>query len=120
MVKDRTNQVYTELIQYLKSIYSPIFGGMTYSESEPELPFVYFFQMDAPTALTTLSNTEDGIRSAYQIEVYSDNGMNHARKISNDIRAYMIKNGFRCITFRPMQAPSTVNRFLSRYMRLDV
>lgn len=120
MVKDKTNQVYTELIQYLKGIYPQISSGTNYPEKYPSFPYLYFFQIDAPTALTTLSNTEDGIRSAYQIEVYTDTGMSKARKIANDVRLYMISNGFTCKTFMPANAPSNVSRFITRFNRLDV
>ena len=120
MVKDNTNQVYTELIQYLKGIYPQISGGTNYPEKLPSFPYLYFFQIDAPTALTTLSNTEEGIRSAYQIEIYTDTGMNKARKIANDVRLYMISNGFTCRTFMPVNAPSNVSRFVTRFNRLDV
>ena len=120
MVKDRTNQVYTELIQYLKDYYPKIYGGTTYPEDLPKLPYVYFFQLDAPTTLTTLSNTEDGVTTSYQVEVYTDTGMNSARKIANDIRTFMITNGFRCTNFMPITRPSNVSRFVARYRRLDV
>lgn len=120
MVKDKTNQVYTELLQYLKSIYPKINGGTTYPDKLPSFPYIYFFLLDAPTALTTLSNTEDGIDSAYQIEIYTNTSLNDARKIANDVRAFMISQGFVCKAFNPMQQPSNVSRFVTRFKRLDV
>lgn len=120
MVADKNNQIYTELIQYLKGIYPVLYSGTGYPSSIPKFPYVYFYQLDAPTRLTTLSNTEDGVNLAFQIEVYTDNGMNKARKISNDIRTYMIEDGFKCRTFMPIQDPSNVSRFVGRYERLDV
>ena len=120
MVKDKTNKVYTELIQYLKSIYPKIEGGTTYSETDVHFPYVYFFQLDSPTVLTTLSNTEDGVRNVYQVEVYTDTGTNSARKIASDIRSHMISEGFRCMNFMPIVTPSNVSRFVARYGRLDV
>ena len=120
MVEDRTNQVFTDLLQYLESYYSNISGGTAYPDKAPSFPYLYFFQLDASTALTTLSNTEDGVDTAYQIEVYSDKSMNHARKIANTVREYMIGEGYRCINFMPSQAPTSVKRFVMRYGRLDV
>jgi hypothetical protein len=120
MVKDKTNQVYTELIQYLKSLYPKLNGGTEYPSSEPKLPYLYFFQLDAPTKLDDLSNNEVGVKPIYQVEVYTDTGMNSARKIANDARTFMIENGFRCKNFMPIQVPSNVSRFVGRYERLEV
>lgn len=120
MVKDNHNKVYSDLITYLKTVYPDIKGGTTYNESSVKLPFMYFFLIDAPTALTTLSQTEDGVDTSYQIEVYSDKGTDYTRKISNTIRSYMVENGFRCHRFRPIQRASAISRFVSVYSRLDV
>lgn len=94
-------------------------GGQTYSEKS-HLPYMHFVLLDAPTKLTTLSNTEDGVNLAFQIDIYTDTGMNMARKISTAIRTYMIEEGFRCRTFMPIIQPTNVSRFVSRYERLDV
>lgn len=120
MVKDKTNQIYTELVEAIRDSYPSLKSGMTYPETTPKFPYLYFFQIDAPTALRTLSNTEDGVNLAFQIEIYSDKGMNDARKIANEVRAYMIGEGFECKTFMPSQQPSNVSRFLTRFRRLDV
>ena len=106
-------------MEYLREEYSPIYGGQK-SDSAPKLPYVYFFQIDGATELTTLSDTEDGISLAFQIEVYTDKGMNEARKIANSIRTYMIQNSFKCRTFIPDQSSLNVSRFLTRFRRLDV
>jgi len=119
MVTDKNNKIYTELMEFLKSEYPKIDGG-TKSEAPPTLPYVYFFQLDARTRLTTLSNTEDGVTLAFQIEIYSDKGMNDARKIANSVREYMIADGFRCRRFSPDQNSSNVSRFVTRFQRLDV
>ena len=107
-------------MEYLKGIYANIQGGTSYNETKAHLPYVYFFMIDCPTGATTLSNTEDAVKPAYQIEVYSNAGMNHARKISTDIRAFMINEGFICRNFMPIQTSSNVSRFVGRYARLDV
>ena len=120
MVKDKTNEVYTELMQYLSQGYEIVNGGTTYPSTKVAFPYIYFYLLDAPTKLTTLSNTEEGIMTTYQIEVYSDKGMNSARKIAKEIRAYMIRNGFTCATFMPVQSATNVSRFVARYRRLDV
>ena len=119
MVKDKTNQIYTELVQSLKDEYPKLKSGQVYPDTPPKLPYLYFFQIDAPTVLRTLSNTEDGVNLAFQIEVYSDKDMNDARTIANKVRAYMIGEGFECKTFMPSQQPS-VSRFITRFSRLDV
>ena len=119
MVSDKHNQIYTELFNYMKSIYPALHGGTNYRDGESKLPYLYFFQLDAPTRLTTLSNTEDGISLGFQIEIYSDKE-NTSRIMSNSVREYMIEQGFRCRGFRPIQSASNVSRFVGRYERLDV
>lgn len=120
MVQDKVNKIYTELMEYMESLYPNIQSGRNYPDKVPQFPYVYFFQMDAPTVKTTLSNTEDVINLAFQIEVYSNKGENLARKISTDIREYMVNDGFFCRTFRPVQSASNISRFVMRYERLDV
>lgn len=120
MVKDKTNKIYTELVQYMKTIYPKLKSGMSYNENEAKFPYIYFFQIDAPTRGTTLSNTEDVVNLVYQIEVYTDMGNNEARKIANEIREHMISEGFRCKNFMPIINGSKVSRFVARYERLDV
>lgn len=119
MVQDKNNKIYTELIEYLRDDYPSIHGGQK-SDSPTRLPYIYFFQIDGDTRLTTLSNTEDGINLAFQIEVYSDNGREDARKIANSVREFMIADGFKCRAFRPDQSSSNVSRFITRFERLDV
>ena len=118
MVQDKNNKIYTELIEYLREIYPKMYGGQK-SETPTKLPYIYFFQIDGSTRLTTLSNTEDGINLAFQIEVYSGEGRDDARKIANSIREFMIADGFKCRTFMPDQS-SSVSRFITRFERLDV
>ena len=107
-------------MEFLKGIYPNVKSGTTYNETKVKLPYVYFFMFDCSTGATTLSNTEDAVNLGYQIEVYTDAGLNHARKISSDIRAFMINEGFTCRDFIPIQSASNVSRFVARYVRLDV
>lgn len=119
MVKDKNNEIYTKLLRHIQGLYPAVNGGTAFSE-KTKLPFMHFTQLDGSTKLTTLSNTEDGINLAFQIDVYTNTGMNLARNIANDIRAYMISEGFRCRNFMPIDQPSNVSRFVGRYERLDV
>lgn len=120
MVTDKTNQIYTELYQYMKSLYPKLKGGTTYDDSEVKLPYLYFYQLDAPTRLSDLSNNEVGVNLAFQVEIYTDLGSNQARKMAGEARAFMISNGFKCRNYMPIQASSNVSRFVARYERLDV
>lgn len=120
MVKDKTNEIYTGLIEYLREIYPKLKCGQTYNENEVNFPFVYFFLLDEPTKLTTLSRTEDGVNLVYQIEVYTKDGGNNARKIAHDVRTYMVSQGFLVRNFMPIPSPSNVSRFVGRYERLTV
>ena len=117
MVSDSNNRVYTELYEYLKTI-GPIEAGQDITKKPAKFPYMYFFQIDSHTTGRTLSRTEDVIQVAYQIEIFSARNMDEARKISEIVRAWMIEQGFECITFRPMQGYSP-NRFVSRYRRLE-
>ena len=120
MVSDKNNQIFTDLYEYMKCIYPKLKAGTVYRENQVKLPFMYFYQLDSPTKLTTLSNTEDGINLAFQIEVYTDLGTNEARKMATEIRSWMIEQGFRCRNFMPIISTSNVSRFVARYERLDV
>lgn len=120
MVADRHNKVYTELLTYLKTIYPDIKGGTTFNESNAKLPYMYFFLIDEPTVLTTLSQTEDGVDTSYQIEIYSDKGTDYTRRVSSAVREFMISHGFICQRFRPIQRASSISRFVAIYSRLDV
>lgn len=119
MVADKNNKIYTELLDYMKSYYPALSGGTAFS-GKVELPYLHFIFLDAPTRLTTLSNTEDGVNLAFQIDIYTDSGLTMARKMAYDVRNYMIEMGFRCVTFMPIVQPQNVSRFVGRYERLDV
>ena len=120
MVTDKNNKIFTELVSYIKDLYPSINYSTGYPENLAKFPAMFFTQIEASTKLTTLSNTEDGVTLAYQIDVYTNDGANKARKIANDIRTFMIDSSFRCINFMPVPQPSNVSRFVARYERLDV
>lgn len=120
MVEDKTNKLYTELMEYMRGIYPNVKGGTTYSEGKTKLPYVYFFILDNPTRSITLSNDEAVTNLVYQIEVYTESGGNQTRKMATDIRSFMIANGFNCRTFMRIQSSSNISRFVARYERLDV
>lgn len=120
MVNDKTNKIYTELIEYMRGIYPNVSGGTSYNESKVKLPYIYFFLLDEPTRSLTLGNDEAVVNLIYQIEVYSESGQSQTRKMAQDIRNFMVANGFNCRTFRPIQSSSNVSRFVGRYERLDV
>lgn len=107
-------------MNYMKDIYPQIKSGTAYDENKVKLPYLYFFQIDGSTKLMDLSNNEVGVDLAFQIELYSDKGMNEARKMAYDVRAYMEAEGFRCRRFIPSQQLSNVSRFITVFYRLDV
>ena len=120
MVADKNNKIYTDLLNYMRGLYPNFYGGTEYNEGNKKFPFLYFTQIDGSTVDVTLSNTEESINLAFQIEVYTDGGTNLARKMSNDVRNYMISEGFHCKNFMPLTTFSNVSRFVGRYERLDV
>lgn len=120
MVEDKTNKIYNDLSIYMKSLYPNLKTGQNYNENDVKIPYMYFYLLDAPTALDDLSNNEVGVKLAFQIETYTDGNMNQARKMASEIRSFMRTLGFRCITFRPIETPTNVKRFVARYERLDV
>ena len=120
MVSDKTNKIYTELMEFMRSIYPNVSSGTSYNETKVKLPYVYFFLLDEPTRSITLGNDEAVVNLIYQIEVYSESGQNQTRKMAWDIRNFMIAQGFNCRTFMLIQSSSNVSRFVGRYERLDV
>jgi hypothetical protein len=114
--------IYTELYDYLKTAFPKLKASQNYNSNPQSFPYMYFFQIDGTTAISTLSDTEDGVSLAFQIEFYTNTSMNDARKIANDARNWMIENSFRCAYFNPVPnvTNSKVNRFVTRFSRLDV
>lgn len=119
MVKDKSNKIYTELLNHMKEKYPALNGGTAFSE-KVKLPYLHFIYVDSSTKETTLSNTEDAVNLAFQVDIYTDAGMNMAKKMAYDVREYMISEGFRVRNFLPIVQPTNVSRFVGRYERLDV
>ena len=61
MVKDNVNLYFTNLLKDLQKQYSSLKGGQVYKATPPSFPYMYFKQIGGDGALSTLSNTEDGI-----------------------------------------------------------
>ena len=118
MVSDTNNKTYTELMVYLKTLFPNIDGSQKLNTDPAKFPFCFFFQIDSMTTGQTLSVTEDVIRVAYQIDIYSKKSMDEARKITDAVRRWMIEHGFKCIGSRPLDF-DTPYRFVSRYQRLE-
>ena len=62
MVKDNVNLYFTNLLKDLQKQYSSLKGGQVYKATPPSFPYMYFKQIGGDGALSTLSNTEDGIK----------------------------------------------------------
>lgn len=121
MVKDNTNQYFTDLLKDLQAKYSSLDGGQVYKETPPSFPYMYFRQIDGSTALTTLSNTEDGINFGCEIKFYSKKSVSEARNIANAAKEYMINAGFRCAYFSPVEniSDTSIQQFIARFTKLD-
>ena len=119
MVEDKSNKIYTELLNHMKDIYPNLNGGTTFSE-KVKLPYLHFIFVDSSTKATTLSNTEDAVNLAFQVDIYTDAGMNMAKKMAYEVRKYMVGEGFHVRNFLPIVQPTNVSRFVGRYERLDV
>lgn len=119
MVKDKSNKIYTELLNHMKTLYPALNGGTAFSE-KVKLPYLHFINIDSPTVATTMSNTEDAVNLAFQVDIYTDGGMNMAKKMAYEVRSFMIEEGFRVRNFMPIVQPTNVSRFVGRYERLDV
>lgn len=121
MVKDNTNQYYTNLLKHLQSEYSSLQGGQAYKATPPSFPYMYFKQIEGSGALSTLSNTEEGINFCCEIKFYSNKSASEARKIANTAREYMTGAGFRCAYFAPVEnvSDSSIQQFVARFTKLD-
>lgn len=120
MVKDNVNKYYTDLLLFLQETYSGLKGSTAYKVTPPSFPHLYFRQIGGDTALSTLSNTEDGINLGLEIKFYSKTA-SEARKIANSAREYMVGIGFRCDYFSPVEnvSDTSISQFLTRFSKLD-
>lgn len=120
MVKDNVNKYYTDLLLFLQETYSGLKGSTVYKAIPPSFPHLYFRQIGGDTALSTLSNTEDGINLGLEIKSYSKTA-SEARKIANSTREYMVGIGFHCDYFSPVEnvSDTSISQFLTRFSKLD-
>lgn len=121
MVKDNVNKYYTDLLLFLQETYSGLKGSTAYKATPPSFPHLYFRQIGGNTALSTLSNTEDGINLGLEIKFYSNKTASEARKIANSAREYMVGIGFHCDYFSPVEnvSDTSISQFLTRFSKLD-
>jgi len=121
MVKDRNNAYYTTLLKTLQSSYSGLKGGTVYSSTPPSFPYMYYKQLNAPTAATTLSGTEDAVTLSAEIKLYSKKSINDVRNIANLARAYLVGEFFRIDEFSPIEnvSDSSVYQFVIRCSKLE-
>ena len=121
MVKDNTNQYYTDLLKHLQTKYTSLQGGQVYKATPLSFPYMYFKQIEGSGALLTLSNTEKGINFGCEIKFYSNKSASEVRNIANAARGYMVSNGFRCTYFSPVEniSDSSIQQFIARFTKLD-
>lgn len=121
MVKDNTNQYYTDLLKHLQTEYAGLQGGQVYKAIPPSFPYMYFKQIEGSGALPTLSNTEEGINFGCEIKFYSNKSASEVRNIANTARGYMVSAGFRCAYFSPVEnvSDSSIQQFVARFTKLD-
>ena len=96
MVKDNVNLYFTNLLKDLQKQYSSLKGGQVYKATPPSFPYMYFKQIGGDGALSTLSNTEDGINLGLEVKFYSNKSSSEVRKLANSAREYMVGIGFHC------------------------
>ena len=81
MVKDNVNLYFTNLLKDLQKQYSSLKGGQVYKATPPSFPYMYFKQIGGDGALSTLSNTEDGINLGLEVKFYSNKSASEVRKL---------------------------------------
>ncbi len=129
MVKDRTNQYYTELLEYMQGTpseefpqtYPKLTGGMKYSNTPPSFPWMYMTQIDGRGTAYTLSNGENAISLAYQIEFYDKESLGRCRLMANKAREWLVGTGFQITYFNPVDNVSdrSINRFVIRVTKFE-
>ena len=105
MVKDNVNLYFTNLLKDLQKQYSSLKGG----------------QIGGDGALSTLSNTEDGINLGLEVKFYSNKSASEVRKLANSAREYMVGIGFHCDYFSPVEnvSDTSISQFLTRFSKLE-
>lgn len=87
----------------------------------PSFPYMYFKQIGGDGALSTLSNTEDGINLGLEVKFYSNKSASEVRKLANSAREYMVGIGFHCDYFSPVEnvSDTSISQFLTRFSKLE-
>ena len=121
MVKDNVNLYFTNLLKDLQKQYSSLKGGQVYKATPPSFPYMYFKQIGGDGALSTLSNTEDGINLGLEVKFYSNKSASEVRKLANPAREYMVGIGFHCDYFSPVEnvSDTSISQFLTRFSKLE-
>lgn len=121
MVKDNVNLYFTNLLKDLQKQYSSLKGGQVYKATPPSFPYMYFKQIGGDGALSTLSNTEDGINLGLEVKFYSNKSASEVRKLANSAREYMVGTGFHCDYFSPVEnvSDTSISQFLTRFSKLE-
>lgn len=121
-VEDRFNHYFTQLQKGLQDTYPTIKSGTVYKATPPSYPYFYFKQIDGSTALTTLSNTEDGINMGLEVQFYSKTSQANVRAIALKAKEIMRENGFDCPYFQGMDniGDTSVYRWVARFEQLEV
>lgn len=121
-VKDNFNHYLTQLQNGLQNTYPKIKSGTVYKATPPSYPYFYMKQIDGSTALTTLSNTEDGINMGLEIQFYSKTSQADVRAIALEAKEIMRKCGFNCTYFQGIDniGDTSVYRWATRFEQLEV
>ena len=121
MVKDNVNLYFTNLLKDLQNKYSGLKGGQLFKATPPSFPYMYFKQIGGDGALSTLSNTEDGINLGLEVRFYSNKSASEVRKLANSAREYMVGIGFHCDYFSPVEnvSDTSISQFLTRFSKLE-
>ena len=92
-----------------------------YKATPPSFPYMYFKQIGGDGALSTLSNTEDGINLGLEVKFYSNKSASEVRKLANSAREYMVGIGFHCDYFSPVEnvSDTSISQFLTRFSKLE-
>ena len=93
MVKDNVNLYFTNLLKDLQKQYSSLKGGQVYKATPPSFPYMYFKQIGGDGALSTLSNTEDGINLGLEVKFYSNKSASEVRKLANSALRLLLPCG---------------------------
>ena len=126
MVKDRTNQYYTELLTYMRGATEdyPAYdmrGGMKYTNTPAHFPWMYLHQIDGSGTAYTLSNGEQAINLAYQLDIFEKVSLGACRDMANKARTWFVDKGFRVIYFNPVDNVNdrSINRFSIRVAKIE-